>query len=265
MSLRKLVICGAAFVFSALATVSPSTADDKNWNLTLGAGVRFVPSFMGSSELSLRPRPVFGISRGLTSRWHSAEDDAISPGLLFGDNWRVGLSGAILWQRRESSDRALRGLGNVPFGGEAGLFAEYYITPWLRARADLRRGFVAHDAFRGELKLDAFGQLAPNLQAGFGPRVTLATADFNREYFGVTAAQSVASGLPVFRPKGGVESVGMLAQATYSWSPRLRSTVYAEYRYLVGDAGGSPLVRMRGSRDQFGFGLSTSYTFELFR
>lgn len=265
MPFLRSVLWIFALVFSSVVPVLSAKANDNNWNLTLGAGVRAVPSFMGSSELALRPRPVFGLSRGLTSKWHSAEDDAIGPGLFFGEKWRVGLSGAILWQRRESSDRALRGLGNVPFGGELGLFGEYYITPWLRARADLRRGFVAHDAFRGELKLDAFGSLTPHLRFGIGPRMTLATADFNRQYFGVSAVQSAASGLPVFRPKGGIESVGMLAQATYSWTPRLRSTVYAEYRYLMGDAGQAPLVRLRGSRDQFSFGLSTSYTFELFR
>ncbi|MGL5446016.1 MAG: MipA/OmpV family protein [Rhabdaerophilum sp.] len=265
MSVQKSLLRCIALVFVGMTGIFSANANDNNWNLTLGIGVRAVPSFMGSDELSLRPRPVFSLSRGLTSKWHSAEDDAISPGLLFGDNWRVGLSGAILWQRRESSDRALRGLGNVPFGGEVGVYGEYYITPWLRARADLRRGFVAHNAFRGELKLDAFGSITPDLRFGIGPRMTLATADFNREYFGVTAAQSAASGLPVFRPKGGIESVGALAQATYSWNPRLRSTVYAEYRYLMGDAGKAPLVRQRGSRDQFSFGLSTSYTFELSR
>jgi outer membrane protein len=263
--MRRFLSAGVLSLLATTAVLAQNVAGSTNWNLTLGLGARVTPTFLGSSEYAIRPRPVFGLSRGLRSRWHSAEDDAIGPGLLFGENWRVGVSGALLWERRESSDRRLRGLGNVPFGFEAGLFAEYYVLPWLRARADLRRGFLSHDAFRGELKLDAFGSLTPNLSFGLGPRVVLATADFNRSYFGISAAQAAASGLPAYRPKGGVESIGVLAQATYAWTPRLRTTVSAEYRQLMGDAGQAPLVRQRGSRDQFSFGLSTSYTFDLGR
>jgi outer membrane protein len=263
--MRRFLVAGLVFSSLTANAFAQSAPESNNWNLTLGVGARVTPGFLGSSEYSIRPRPVFGLSRGLTSRWHSAADDAIGPGLLFGDKWRVGLSGAILWERRESSDRRLRGLGNEPFGFEAGVFAEYYVLPWLRARADLRRGFLAHDAFRGELKLDAFGSLTQNLSFGLGPRVVLATNDFNRTYFGVSAAQVAASGLPAYRPKGGVESIGFLTQATYAWTPRLRTTVSAEYRQLVGDAGRAPLVRQRGSRDQFSFGLATSYTFDLGR
>ncbi|MBN8532982.1 MAG: MipA/OmpV family protein [Rhizobiales bacterium] len=263
--MRRLLGIGFISLFATTSLLAQDSGASNNWNLTLGIGARVTPQFMGSSEYSIRPRPVFGLSRGLTSRWHSAADDAIGPGLIFGENWRAGLSGAILWERRESSDRRLRGLGNVPFGFEAGAFAEYYVLPWLRARADLRRGFLAHDAVRGELKLDAFGSLTDKLSFGLGPRVVLATADFNRTYLGVTAAQVAASGLPAYRPKGGVESIGFLTQATYAWTPRLRTTVSAEYRQLVGDAGRAPLVRQRGSRDQFSFGLATSYTFDLGR
>jgi MipA family protein len=263
--MRLLVGAVCVSFLAVTGAFAQTETANNNWNLTLGLGGRVAPLFLGSKEFAIRPRPVFGLSRGLRSRWHSAEDDAIGPGLIFGESWRMGFSGALLWERRESSNRALRGLGNVDFGFEAGAFAEYYPLPWLRARADLRRGFLAHEAVRGELKLDAFGSITPQLSYGLGPRVVFATAPFNRTYFGVNATQALASGLPFYRPKGGVESVGFLTQATYAWTPRLRTTVSAEYRNLVGDAGHSPLVRQRGSRNQFTFGLSTSYTFDLGR
>lgn len=235
----------------------------ENWNLTLGIGIRATPKFLGSKDYAARPYPVFGLGRGLASRWWSAQDDAIGPGLIEGRNWRIGASGALLWPRLQSSDARLRGLGDVRFGFEAGAFGEYYVMPWLRARADIRRGFLAHDAFVADLKLDAFQTFGDRLTFGFGPRLSIAGPDFNRRYFGVNAPQSAASGLAAFRPGGGLQSVGALGQVTYAWTPRLRTTGFAEYKRLLGDAAASPLVKQRGSADQFTFGLSSSYTFDL--
>ncbi len=175
-----------------------------------------------------------------------------------GDAWRAGATGKLLWGRRERDDAALRGLGDVRFGGEAGAFVEVYPLSWLRARAELRRGFLAHDAPMGDVKLDAFARIGERWIVAAGPRLSLAGGDHQRTYFGVDARQSAASGLPVFRPEGGVLSFGVAAQVTYQWTARLETTAYASANRLTGDAARSPLVTQRGSRDQFGAGVSTA-------
>ncbi len=237
-------------------------AAPETWNVTLGARVGVGPAFPGAKTGGLAIAPVFSLGRGLGSRWLSMVDDNISLGLANGANWRAGVTGRALWQRRERDDHALKGLGDIGFGFEAGGFAEYYPLSWLRARAELRRGFIAHDALMGDLKLDAFAKLGDNWIAAAGPRLSLAAGDYQRTYFGVTPQQSAASGLPNFQPKGGILSYGAAAQVTYRWTPRLESTAYATANRLVGDAAESPLVTERGSRNQFGAGVSTRWTFD---
>jgi MipA family protein len=237
-------------------------AAPQTWNISLGVRLGAQPAFPGAKSGAFTASPVFSIGRGVGSRWLSMADDNISIGLLEGDAWRAGVTGKLLWERRERSDSALRGLGDVRFGGEAGAFAEVYPLSWLRARAELRRGILAHEAMTGDLKLDAFTRVGSNWILAAGPRLSLAGGDQLRTYFGVTPLQSVASGLPAFRPEGGVLSYGAAAQATYQWSARLESTVYAQASRLAGDAARSPLVTQRGSRDQFSAGVSTRYTFD---
>ena len=263
----------AAFA-SALLAASSAHAQDidlrtagqkaapQTWNVTLGAKVGVGPAFPGAKTGGLALSPVFSLGRGIGSRWLSMADDNISLGLVEGANWRAGATGKLLWPRRESSDNALRGLGDARFGFEAGAFAEIYPLSWLRARAELRRGFLAHDAVMGDLKLDAFTRLGESWIVAAGPRLALAGGDHQRTYFGVTPQQSAASGLPAYQPRGGVLSYGAAAQVTYQWNDRLETMAYAEVNRLVGDAAKAPLVTQRGSRDQLGVGLSTRWTFD---
>lgn len=255
------LLASACPVLAQSSLTSPEPA--ANWNLTIEAGVRYTPDYLGSNDYSFRPVAAAGFGRGSDNRWWTARDDAMSMGMIQGSNWRLGFSGQFLWERRASSNLALRGLGNVNFGIEAGTFVEYYVEPWLRARIDVRRGFFAHDAVVAELKLDAFTKLSDKLSVGIGPRLTLVTADYNRTYFGVNQVQSRNSGLPVSRPSGGLLSYGALAQATYQWTPRLSTTVYAEYKRLAGDAARAGIVKRYGSADQFTVTLATSWTVDL--
>jgi MipA family protein len=254
-----LGICDPALAQNSLTSPEPV----QNWNLTIGGGVRYTPDYLGSNDYSVRPRVIVSVGRGLGSRWWKAEDDAIGLGLFQGENWRAGLSGALVWQREASSNIALRGLGNVDFGIEAGAFGEYYVQPWLRARVDIRRGFFAHEAMVADLKLDAFGKLNEKISFGLGPRLSLASTDYFRTYYGVSLLQSANSGYAVSRPPGGLLSVGALAQATYFWTPRLQTTAYVEYKRLAGDAAKAAIVKREGSANQFTFGLSTSWTVDL--
>lgn len=248
------------------AQVDLRTAEQKaaprTWNISIGAGIGAGPAFLGADSFGLNVRPVFSISRGLGNRWLSVADDNIGIGLLEGDNWRAGPAGRLLWERRESTDSALRGLGNVGFGAELGGFAEFYPLPWLRARGELRHGIGAHHALMGDVKLDAFSRLGERWIVSFGPRLSLAGRDFTQTYLGVNAGQSAASGLPQFRPGGGVVSYGATAQVTYQWNARLESSAFVQVSRLAGDAAKSPLVTRRGSPNQLTLGTAFRWTFD---
>ena len=71
------------------------------------------------------------------------------------------------------------------------------------------------------------------------------------------------SGLPVFEARGGLRSYGAGAQARYAWTPQWGTHLFVEYERLAGDAGNSPLVTQRGSRNQTQVGLGVTYSFNV--
>ena len=103
----------------------------------------------------------------------------------------------------------------------------------------------------------AFG---PPLIWSFGPRVRVVDDTYTQAYFGVTPAQSVAAGLPVYTA-GGAASTPMVLGGTaiLPIDDRWTMVAFASYEKLTGDAADSPLVQLRGSEDQATLGVFVSY------
>jgi outer membrane protein len=235
---------------------------DYDWTITVGIEGKVEPIFLGSKDFTVRPNPLFDIRRYGTPERFRAPRDGISFALFEGSNFQIGPVGQIRIGRRESDDpAALRGLGNVPWAGEIGAFAEYWFVPWLRARAEVRQGVTGHHGLVADLTADAVVPVTPQLTLSGGPRATLVTAAANQPYFSINDIQSIASGLPVYSAGGGLRSVGAGAQARYFWTPQLATHVFVEYDRLTDGAADSPLVTQRGSPNQvtIGFGVTRSF------
>jgi outer membrane protein len=86
---------------------------------------------------------------------------------------------------------------------------------------------------------------------------------YNTAYFGVTAQQAIASGLPQYEAGGGVHSYGIGATAVvpFDKNGKWSAVFIAGYDQLAGDAGDAPLVQLRGDVDQFTLGVFVSRTF----
>ncbi len=82
-------------------------------------------------------------------------------------------------------------------------------------------------------------------------------------YFSIDAAQSAASGLPVYQASGGLYSYGAGTQARYFWTPQWSALAFVEYERLAADAANSPLVTERGSPNQVTVGLGVTYSFAM--
>ena len=115
----------------------------------------------------------------------------------------------------------------------------------------------------GDLTADLVVPVTPQLTLSGGPRTTIVSGAANAPYFSVTPTQSAASGLPVYDAGGGFYSVGAGDQARYQWTPQWASHVFLEYARLTGDAADSPVVSLRGSRDQLQLGVGVSYSFDM--
>jgi outer membrane protein len=233
-----------------------------DWALTLGASGSLAPRYEGASgSLAFFGQPIISLSKVGRIAPFVSRNDNISLALIDTDTFRMGPNAKLLFSRSDS-DRDLRGLGTVPWGAELGVFADYYPTGWLRLRGELRHGIAAHGGVVGNLSADAFHDITPTLRISAGPRLSLGTSGYFKPYFGVNTLQSAASGLAVYKPGGGVKSVGLGGALTWKTTDKLTTSLFAEYSRLQGPAANSSLVRQRGSENQYLIGVSATYRFD---
>jgi outer membrane protein len=255
-----------AFPVAALAAdygASPRLAAPSGWTVTVGVEGRYLPSFDGSNHYVVSPYPILNIRRSGSEARFKAPRDGFGIALLESGGFRAGPVGQIRRGRDDADDPALAGLGDVDWAFEAGAFVEYWFSPLLRTRAELRHGFGGHHGVIADITADVIYPLAPQWTLSGGPRLTLASAAANDPYFSINPVQSVRSGLPVYTAGGGIRSYGAGVQLRYQWTPQWAAHTYVEYERLAGDAANSPLVTLRGSRDQVTLGLGAAYSFDL--
>ena len=234
-----------------------------DWTIIVGAEARVEHLFMGSNRDVVRPFPIVDVRSFGTPERFRGPLDGIDYALLDQGNLRVGPVAQLKPGRREGDSAALKGLGNIPWAVEAGAFAEYWWVPWLRSRTEIRQGINGHQGIVSDVVVDAVIPLGPQLTLSGGPRISLASAGATRPYFGISAAQSAASGLPVFDPRGGVRWYGAGTQARYRWTAEWATHAFIEYERLAGDSANSPLVEQRGSVNQKTIGIGVTRSIDM--
>ncbi|TVR08484.1 MAG: MipA/OmpV family protein [Salinarimonadaceae bacterium] len=255
-----IVVCAVA-LGAPVAKSESFFADD--WRMTIGAQGLVVPQFEGSSTYRIRPMPIFSIRRANSLSRFKAPDDGLRLGLLEVENVRIGAVGKYRARRAEKDSIDLRGLGNVGHAVELGAFAEIWATQNFRLSAELRHGLGGHTGILADLGADFVMRPDAQLTISAGPRLAWSNAEYNRTYFGVTVGQAAASGLPAYAPEAGVRSLGFVGSAAYAMTPDWSLQAFARYDRLMGDVRDAPLVRQRGSANQFAAGFGLSYSFNL--
>lgn len=267
-ALAAVTIAPAAFA-ADMAQPAPAAsqylapAPASEWIITLGGEVRALPRYEGADSVRVLPFPVFRIRRAGTPEQFRSPRDGASIALFDVGAIKIGPTAKVRLNRKESSSSDLTGLGDVNWALEVGVFGEYWAADWLRTRFEVRQGFGGHHGVVADLTADFVAPVSKQLTLSAGPRVTWSSGAAESPYFSVSAAQSVASGLPVYDARGGLHSYGAGAQAIYAWTPQWSSNVFVEYERLSGDAANSPLVTLRGSRDQLQVGTGLTYSFSV--
>jgi outer membrane scaffolding protein for murein synthesis (MipA/OmpV family) len=257
-----------------VASVSPAWAADEmskrfgwfsgDWQLTIGASGAYVPEYLGDNDYEFRVTPLFSLGKAGPEARFVSRNDNISLSLIDSGAFRAGPNAKLIFGRDADDSPDLRGLDEIDFGVELGGFAEFYPTDWLRLRGEVRQGISSHKGVVADLSADAFYDVNEAIRVSGGPRARLATSKYFDAYFGVTPAESAASGLTVYDPKGGFESVGAGGAITWRTTDRITTSLFGEYDRLVGPAADSSLVRARGSDNQFEVGVSATYRFDFF-
>ena len=255
--IRTVVAVGALlFPFVAGAAdadvdnaVEAKIDDQRDFELEVGLAARYRPKYEGSDKYILTAYPLFKIH---FLRLPNGKKIGGGSNRGFGIRPSFGYRG-----KREASDAPiLTGLGTVDAAYELGA-AVSYRWEYARAFVDLRYGFGGYNGFVGETGVDLVYEPTERLTLAAGPRVSFASSDYMQTYFGVTPAQSAASGLPVTTVGSGFKSAGIAGNIRYKLTDRWTAVTGASWWRLIGDAESSPIISGGGAQDQvwahFGF------------
>lgn len=226
----------------------------------VGAGAGIVPDFLGASGHEFRVLPLFDFNYRDIVR---ITGNTLRISAYQTENFRTGFLGAWRSGRDESNSPALAGLGDIDRAVELGGFAE-----WRRDQL-IVRGRFGIDAAGGHEGLMAELQAEHGIWRSQGDRLAIlggvatnwASGNYMRRYFGISAAQAQTSGLPVFQAKAGFRDVSARVIGRYRLTEDWTLLGLARFMRLTGDAARSPLVRQRGSANQFLSGVGLTYSF----
>lgn len=259
MKLRALLL---AFVAGAAPT-SPAYAEKEPIRVRAGLGPDWSPKFPGADENKLGPLIDVSIAKGDKLFDFEAPDDSFDIEVVSVGRFSAGPVANLQSSRKNSDVGAL--VGKVSTTIEAGGFAEFDVSDSIRLRGEVRRGLGGHEGVISGLGADYVWRDADKYQVSIGPRLLISNAQYQRAYFGVTPDASTLTGLPTYRPDGGLFSVGATAGLFASISPKFGAFGYARYERLVGDAKRSPIVSAFGSANQYSAGVGLTYTFWIWR
>ena len=235
-----------------------------DWVITLGGYGAVEPAFPGANTSTGTGRLILDVRRAGDREWLTLPNDAAGITLYQVGNFRAGAAGDYLVNRERGDDLiALYGLRNIGYTLELGGFAEYYPAPFLRTRVELLQGVTGADGFAANLMADFIYRPGPQWLFTVGPRLKFVNSQYMSTFFSVDEVEHILSGLPVYNATGGLYSAGVDATARFNVTERFSIRAFAEWNRLTGDAADNPLVRFRGSEDQFEVGIGAAYKFHI--
>lgn len=174
-------------------------------------------------------------------------------------------------------DEVVRRMQRIPVASELGVFASYSLP--MPGDNPMHKIVFSGDAAWATNTL--YTGAAGNIRAtyfypfpqGLGGRPLLGSAgfglfftsdNFTERYFGIQGADLALypelGGVP-FRPKGGLTSIRIPVSLTSQFDQHWSLTVAGRYERLLNDAADSPIVRTRGSENQWTVGAAINYYF----
>jgi outer membrane protein len=254
---------GAFALASAPAKAQEGDEDRPDLRIRVGVGPQVQPEFPGARGYAVGPFFDIDIASGDELYRVEAPDDRFGLRLFTAGPLTIGPAADFQPARRERDVGAP--VGRVDGTFEVGAFADYLLSDTLRLRGELLRGVNGHEGLVGSIGLDHIWRSGDRYALTLGPRLLLSDGRYQRAYYGVSSSAALASGLPGYRPGGGVHGVALAGGMSVQLDDRWGLFGYARGERLVRDAARSPIVRTFGSRNQGSAGLGLSYAFRIRR
>jgi MipA family protein len=214
--------------------------------LDVGLSVATVPTYEGSDEYSLQLvptiRPEFGGRAG------PRDGIGVLPSMRY------------IPERIAADHDDLAGLSDVGAALELGGTLGFRFD-WFSAFLTVRYGLGAYNGLGAEAGADVTLRPFEATTLSLGPRVTFAGEEYMQTYFGVTAGDALASGLPEFAPDAGIKSAGLELSLRHELTPGWTLAGGLGYSILLGDSAASPIVTEGGAAEQVTARIGLLYSF----
>jgi outer membrane scaffolding protein for murein synthesis (MipA/OmpV family) len=233
--------------------------DLPEWRVVLGAAAEAKPLYDGAELSRVEGGPVINI------RYRDIAFVSIGEGvgvnLFRGDHYRAGILLGYDLGRRVSDDIGhLHGLGDIGRAPTVEAFASYAISKEfpLVLRGDVRQIVGGADGLVADL--GAYMPLpgsSRKLIMFAGPSITYADHRYLQKEFGVTPAQALASGYPIYDVHAGSDAVGVGFSVTRFITDHWLINMDTAVNHLLGSARDSPITQRAVQR---ALALSFAYT-----
>jgi outer membrane scaffolding protein for murein synthesis (MipA/OmpV family) len=246
----------------ALSVLSPmiALADEPGLapgmlDVQLGAATVYEPSRIASDHYQFFAVPV--VELNYEDRFFFSIDDGARYVAYSDGTFKLG---PVIELRPFGTDLLLPGHGGSLLSGslEAGAFGTADVGIGI-IEARMRKSLNEYQGWSGDLAFDTGAHVNDWIDVGFEARLAWAGKSFSQEFFSVSPAQSIESGLPTFT-SGDYWSSGVEASVGLKLTDRVMWGFKASADRLLGDAADSP--RSRSDWD-YGVGTSLTYRFSL--
>ncbi len=218
--------------------MEPEPSMPSGWTFTVGAGVMVEPEYEGAESYSVIPVPFISIAY---EDWFEFNPEGLSAKVVETGDLRLdALVGYDLGRDEDDGDK-LRGLGDIDFGVTVGGRLSYEIGG-VELFTEVKKTIEGSEGLTAEFGAEITRPISEKLIVGLSASGTLADANYMQSYFGVTAAQSAASGLSEYEADAGLKSAEISASATYLVDENWFVRGEAELGVLLSDAADSPIV-----------------------
>ncbi|MFT4013740.1 MAG: MipA/OmpV family protein [Paracoccus sp. (in: a-proteobacteria)] len=230
---RALAIALLSVSVLAAPAAAQSLRGMDQFSFDAGLGLTYGPDYMGAGDDGASPWIILRNPR-LGGEQGQKQGLAITPSVNF-----IG--------KRDAGDSdSLSGMDDIGVTGELGLRLSYVSGP-VTSYGAMRKGFGGHSGLVGEIGTKYRYDASDKLSLWTGVELELGDDEFTGTYFGVTDAESLASGHAAYDPDGGAYQAKLSLEARYMLTPDTSLIGRVTYGHLLGDAADSPLVQDKGA------------------
>lgn len=233
----------------------------------VGAGVAMLPDYQGSDDYMVGAAPFFKYTPENTEYYALLIGPQLYVNIANHPWFRIGPMVNYRFGRDDDvDDKVVKKMEEIDGTFEAGAFVGY---DWKDSQNPLHRFGVTLEilgdvgsTYKGYVFSASARYWYPvhkMVDLGLAVGTTYADNKYMDTYFGVSEKDSDRTGLSIFKADSGVKEVRVIPAVVFHFSPQWHAGIGARYARLLGDSEDSPVVKDRGSENQWIYGFAVAY------